>query len=202
MSIRPVSFQLAVDQHIRQCLGIFGASEFRFGLCAGTNLPYLLSAPVDIPERSPFVCVFGDPLAKDLSAANQIFERIQQRPDLDMTQALALETMAHFFRCSGCVEPDQAKRRACLERAQLLYTKLLKACGHSSMDSMLSDESFKTRLAIVTPVPDLAMISADGRRRIAHCFAGLALCALFLERSPIYFCSLVSAALAWDYSRN
>lgn len=195
-----------VDHNIRLCHRIFGDSEFRFGLCPATNLPYLLSAPLDIPLQSRFVCIFGDPLTKDLLAAKQILEEFEQSPpamiDVNQPQALALETMAHFFRCSGCMEADAERRKAHFEHAALLYNRVLQSCCHSSVNAMLSDSRIKTKFSIVTPVPELGAISPDGRRRMAHCFAGLALCALFNERAPIYFCSLASAALAWDCRRD
>jgi hypothetical protein len=145
-------------------------------------------------------------MAKDLAAASQIFKNFEHHPsamlDVKQPQALAIETIAHFFRCSGCTEPDVVKRKTCFERAKLLYTKVLRACCHSSVNAVLSDTVIKTKIGLVTPVPDIAVFSADGKRRIAHCFAGLALCALFGDRSPIYFCSLASASLAWDCPRK
>ena len=194
-------------QHIFRELG----SDYRFSISQATALPLLVSSPLHIPADRDFVCLFGPVLSKDLSRLQPLYARLEARalamqPDpsdpFDQQELFCVETMAHFFRQRATVEPEARLRRQLFDKAFALYRSALYACKHSSLTAILRDMgSMGEKITLVSPVPDIARFSTDGRRIGAHCFAGMALCALMGQKNPIFYAGLASAAVGWEALR-
>ena len=114
------------------------------------------------------------------------------------TQLSSIETIAHFFRRSAVLEADARKRATFFQRAMTLYTTVVLSFKQPAITLAVSCN--KTQLCMSYP-PGSSVASED-RRRISHCFAGMALCALMGERNPTLFFSYSSAALAWEPFRR
>jgi hypothetical protein len=50
-------------------------------------------------------------------------------------------------------------------------------------------------------MPDLHLVAPELRRRVAHCFGGMALCALMGYENPMLCFGLASAAVCWEPAR-
>ena len=192
-------------EHIFRTLGV----KYEFVISDCSKLPLLISAPVKIPKESMFVCLFGNTADKDLTAVQNMFKSLgpramRSKPDapelFEPHESLCIETMAHHFRQCAMMEPEPKMRRVLFAQAYALYRSVLYACAHPSVTSVAEDvKAMSKRILVVAPVANLESFSPDRRRSNAHCFAGMALCALMGKKNPVLFFGLSSAALAWEY---
>ena len=187
--------------------------KYEFAVSAASKLPLLIGAPLHIPADKDFVCLFGLPVDKDLSRVQSQFIHVEQRAlklkpnptpseQFNQQECLCIETMAHFYRQRAVLDGRADVRRQLFDKAFTLYRSVLYACSHSSLTSLVGDiVSMGKKITLVSPVPDLHKFSTEGRRRIAHCFAGMALCALMGTGNPVLFFGLSSAASGWEPER-
>jgi hypothetical protein len=186
---------------VHKCFHIFQGRTYQFALSDATHLPLLVDAPVELPYDSPFVCFYGNPMTRNLTVAHGLFEAIQLNNYRCFSgiQLSAIETIGHFFRHSAVLEADSKKRKVDFKRAMTLYTNVVQSYGQKSIRDAV--QCNKAQLCMTYPEPN-NVVPSDDRRRISHCFAGMALCALMGERSPTLFFSYSSAALAWEPFRR
>ena len=194
---------------------IFGRinMDIQFGVAPGTNVPLVIKAPLDIPEEASFVCFYGTPWKKDLSAMHSVFATIEPRvlslfdsparhDEFTGQQLLSIESAGHALRCAAAFEVDGDKRFVMFSKAYQIYEGFLLAVCHSSLRCIV--ESMRrdlTKITLFQPVSDMSRIPAAGRRMISHSLAGMAMCALMGSWSAIKFASLVSAAVVWEEGR-
>ena len=199
----PADNQDAILAEVYKCMHVFRKMDksYEFALSNATNLPLLVNAPVEIPRGSPFVCFYGNPMARDLAIANCMFNEIQSTHQKEFSgmQLSAIETVAHFFRHSAILEADVGEKECFFARAMTLYKTVVLSFRQKTITGAVA--SSKTQLCMSYPPPD-NFVAVEDRRRISHCFAGMALCALMGERSPMLFFSYSSAALAWEPFRR
>ena len=184
---------------------------YEFVICTASNLPLLIRSPVHIPVDRDFVCLFGSTLKKDLSAVKGLFAGLEKRAlevqpnpveHFNLTESLCIETMAHHFRQMGALEPDSEIRRSLFDKAYVLYRSTIYDFSHSSLTIAIENiKAMGKKISCIFPVPDMHLLSTEGRRRIAHCLAGMALCVLMGQHDPITFFGLSSAALSWEPER-
>jgi len=189
---------------------IFRSTGFniRFGMVTGTNLPIILSAPVEIPVESPYVCLFGSPREKDMSFVHGVFSRFEDRfltlndsppspIEFDMPQLLASESVGHALRCAGCFEADPVKRKRAFDKAYSIYEGVLLSVCHSALDTNIKTlRKGPTKVILFQPFATLSTdFSPDGRRLMSHCLAGMALCSLMGEGHSVKYVSLVSMSV-------
>ena len=194
-------------EHIFRELG----NQYQFSISGASKLPLLTSSPLHIPADRDFVCLFGPVLGRDLSVLALMYVPLEARalsmqPDpsepFEALEHLCVETMAHFFRQRATVEPDVGQRQRLFDKAFALYRSVLYSCKHPSLTAVVQDlRSVGEKIRLVCPVPDLPRFSAEGRRLIAHCFAGMALCALMGQQNPVLYASLSSASVGWEALR-
>ena len=195
-------------EHIFRELG----NQYQFSISTASNLPLLVSSPLHIPEDRDFLCLFGCALNKDLSIVQHLYSCLEQRAlsmkpntaDLfNQQECLCVETMAHFFRQRATVEPNANLRRQLFDKAYKLYRCVIYTCSHSSLTAIVEDvKSMSKKISLVCPVPDMHRFSSEGRRRVAHCLAGMALCSLMGCRDPMLCFGLSSAAVMWEPVRR
>ena len=199
----PADSQDDMLAEIHKCRHIFRTlgKTYDFTLSKATSLPLLVDAPTDLAPGSPFVCFYGNPLDKDLTVPNHVFQEIQSTNTkvFGPTQLSSIETIAHFFRYSAIVEPDARKRKQSFDRAMTLYKAVVMSFGQKTIANAVFCN--RAQLCMSYPTPD-SFVHAEGRRRISHCLAGMALIALMGERCPTLFFSFASSALAWEPSRR
>lgn len=200
------TIQLSADaedptlREIAKIKHLFPSGEFM--LCARSSLPLLSRGPVQIPNDRPFVCLFGNPFSKNLSAAHDVFRRLEARlmnPDEDFTleEMFCVETVAHKLRYRGVLSGNAAM----LSRASELYRAVLLAYSFTPLTSIVMDIPRMTnKVMMVTPAPGIEQFSVTARRGVVHCLAGMALCAL-MGRDVLGFFGLSSAALSWELGR-
>ena len=183
--------------HIFQTLG----KTYTFALANATNLPLLVDAPTELPLDHSFVCFFGNPMTRDLSVAQAVFKASQahHNKELNDTQLSAVETIGHLFRHTAVLKEDLDLRNMFFEQAMKHYKKVVLSFKQKTINDAVNCN--RSQLCMSYPAPS-NLISNEDRRRISHCFAGMALCALMGERSPTLFFSHCSAALAWEPFRR
>lgn len=193
--------QDAMLVEIHKCFHIFRTmgKDYEFGICKTTNLPLLVNAPPEIP--SPFVCFYGNPMTSDLSVAHAVFKSIQVDQDkvYNGAELSAIETLGHLFRHTAVIKEDPEMRKRFFDRAMTHYKKVVLSFKQKTLNEAVNCN--KSQCCMSYPVPN-SLVSNEDRRRISHCFAGMALCALMGERSPMLFFSYSSAALAWEPFRR
>jgi len=191
----------AIIAEVHKCLHIFRnmKKEYGFGLCKTTNLPLLVNAAPEI--RSPFVCFYGNPLTCDLTVAHSVFKSVQVKQDAvyNDTELSAIETIGHLFRYTAVLNEDPETRKKLFDRAMKHY----KTVALSFKQKLINDavNCNKSECCMFYPMPN-TLISNEDRRRLSHCFAGMALCALMGERAPMVFFSYSSAAISWEPFRR
>ena len=187
--------------------------EYKFSVSSASHLPLLTRAPLHIPADRDFVCLFGLPLEKDLSRVKIMFTHLEKRAlnlkpnpvsseQFNQYECLCIETMAHLFRHQAVLDDRPDVRRYLFDKAFNLYRSVLYACSHSSLTEVVCDiKAMSKKITLVSAVPDILEFSTEGRRRIAHCLAGMALCALMGTGNPVLFFGLSSAAFGWEQER-
>ena len=195
-SADPVMVEVFKCWHIFRSLG----SEYGFVICQASNLPLMVQAPLRIMTTSPFVCFFGNPMTKSLNYATITVERLQkskQREALSLDELLSVETVAHFFRHSAILETDADERRALFKKAMVLYKTALYECKLKPVRRLLGSARLSERFEL-QPVPGVAKVDTEVRRRISHCFAGMAVCTLMADGFITDFMPLAAASIVWD----
>jgi hypothetical protein len=168
-----------------------------------------LSAPSDIPADSPFSCVYGSAAVAD-PAIQSKFSLMKSRllslrdtpahaNEFSFTKLLVCETMGHFTRRAACFESDVALREQKFEEAYSIYEGVILSLCHSSLNESVLDVRKNPKKAIIfQPFEGLDTFTADARRLISHCFAGMAICVLVGELSVVKYISLSSEAVCME----
>jgi hypothetical protein len=190
-------------EHIFRELG----RTYRFGVVS--DLPALLRSPKH--SVGLFACDF--PMSAAMQTRFKALEArmlaMQPNPPasdglLRMSDLVCIETMAHHTRQRAVREEASAARRAELfHTAYVLYRSLLYAMSYDPLTSIAKDlpARMAKRFTVVTPIPDLHLVAPELRRRVAHCFGGMALCALMGYENPMQCFGLASAAVCWEPAR-
>ena len=191
---------------------IFRSLDFdiRFGINSDTGVPVIFKSQLEIPETSPFVCLFGSPWNKNMSKVRGLFTAIEERilslrktpashDEFNLTQLLTCESAGHVSRCAACFEKDPAKRKQMFEKAYDIYEGVILALCHSSLTfAVKSLRNGSKQVMLFQPFAEMESFSADSRRLVSNCFAGMAICSLIGDGCQIKFVSLVSAAVFHD----
>lgn len=213
MSLVLVDFASSPDLSAASCIFERIKMDIQFGVVPQTNVPLVVKAPLDIPKGKSFVCFYGAPWKKDLSAMHSVFGRIEKRvlslmesparnDEFTGQQMLSIESSGHALRCAAAFETDGNKRSIMLSKAYKIYEGALLAMCHASLKSIVKTmRKDLTKLMLFQPVSDMSKVPADWRRMISHCLAGMAMCELVGSLSAIKFASLVSAAVVWEEKR-
>jgi len=123
-------------------------------------------------------------------------------PLLSLEECGCIETMAHHLRRTALLESSQAIRKDLFHTAYILYRSFLFACSYPPLTAIVKDlPSMVKKPTLITPIPKLHTIPAELRRRVAHCFGGMALCALMGYQNPVLCYGIASAAVGWEPSR-
>lgn len=196
-------------EHIFRSLGL----SFEFGLCEESKMPVLINTALDFP--SEYLCFFSsDPYSRNLDPIRLSFDLIAHRVlnrweylpesgEFNGLQMLAAETVAHEIRYKAMLEPDAVKRRQMCTVAFNIYEFVLLCFRHGGIRHVLQNkDAMRAKPMTFNPVSDLHAYEECFRRGISHCFAGMAMCALVGERSPLLFLGLASAALSWNSEKS
>jgi hypothetical protein len=194
--------------------------DIAFGIASESRLPLILSAPSDIPERSPYVCLFGNPSEKDLSLVFRTYASIKNRlfsfrespagPDeFASHHFLSCETVGHATRWKAYFEADRVKREQIFEEAFRIYEGVIYATCHSSLIDFVESvrkkkncaEGRKKSSILFQPPPDMTAVSPDWCRMLSHSFVGMALCSL-MTGEYASFVTLASAGLCYEKRRG
>ena len=190
--------------------------DIRFAVVSETNIPIISSAPTEIPEGSPFICLYGCPVGRDLAPVTGIFSNIKERllsfktaaarPDeFSNTQFLSCETVAHSTRLIACFEKDPERRAYLFQESYNIYEGLILASCHSSLIDMVRQISQTKKgsgkAILFQPIPDMGRVNSDWRRMLSHSFAGMALCSFLGFCDQRKYVSLVSASLCCEATR-
>jgi hypothetical protein len=188
--------------------------EIRFGIISETCVPIIVNSKLAIPEASPYVCLFGSPWKRDMSGVCRLFNGIEKRllslittpahhEDFEWPQLLTSESTGHVLRCVACFELDPVKRKQTFEKAYAVYEGIILALCHSSLTFVVKAVRKGSKQAtLFQPFAEMESFSADSRRLISNCFAGMAICSLIGEGCPIKFVSLVSAAVFHEVAHS
>jgi hypothetical protein len=194
--------------------------DISFGIASESRLPLVLRAPSDIPERSPYVCLFGNPSEKDLSFVFRTYASVKDRlfsfrespagPDeFASHHFLSCETVGHATRWKAYFEADRVKREQIFEEAFGIYEGVVYATCHSSLIDFVKSIQKKncdgrrkqtSSSILFQPPPDMTAVSPDWCRMLSHSFVGMALCSLMTGKYA-NFVSLVSAGLCYEKRR-
>ena len=179
-------------EHIFNELG----RAYQFGISEESNLPMLATSPDD--SVGVFTSFARDPLPN-------IMEELARLEALPMLQADDLQTaevLAHGIRSFALLVASPTDRAALFGRANALYRSILVACPHPSLLAVIDDaRTMSRKFVVVSPVPDMLSIPAVIRRLVAHCLAGMALCALMGQSNPSLCFGFASAAVSWEPER-
>lgn len=203
-----------IEQEIYKCTYMLRTDHFQasFGLFHGSQLPVLMSSPVDIPPHTDCVCFYGRPWERTFPNAFSVFDtlwksRIQHfathppGPDeFSQHEVLAMETVAHVYRARACAERDEGLRFELFDTAYRIYVSVCLAMGHKSATSVIEQlKLIRNKMTLFLPAPDIRQCSSSARRIISHSFAGMAVCALMgRQQSPLHFGCIASAAVNWE----
>ena len=195
--------------------------DIRFGLVVATHIPIIMSAQSDIPEASPFICLYYDSSSYITNGSvpiipafhSRIFKQVEKRllslretpaqaDEFSITQLLVCETVGHLTRRAACFEPDIAIQKQKFERAYNIYEGVILSICHSSLNESIHTIRKGPKKAIIfQPFEGLNTFTPDARRLISHCLAGMAICVLMSERSTNKYISLASEAVCVEVKR-
>ena len=190
---------------VSQCKQIFLVlgDGYEFGICPVSGYPIPVRVQLELDETNAYVCLYGNPMKKDLSAQYAVLEHIQKTKPVPQKftsqQLFSIETVAHYFRYFAILNHDPRNTKTYFNKAYKLYKSALLHCGVDSITQMVSSGEKKAiRVAPTAPV----QLPAELHRHISHSFAGMALCALMSDGShPEIFFNMASSALAWERNR-
>jgi len=179
-----------------------------------------MSAQSDIPEASPFICLYdyssyitNGPVPIIPAFHSRIFKQVEKRllslsetpaqaDEFSITQLLVCETVGHLTRRAACFEPDIAIQKQKFERAYNIYEGVILSICHSSLNESIHTIRKGPKKAIIfQPFEALNTFTPDARRLISHCLAGMAICVLMSERSTNKYISLASEAVCIEAKR-
>ena len=187
-------------EHIFRELG----RTYTFGVVS--DLPVLLRSPKH--SVGLFACEF--PMSGAMQKRFKTLEArlLAMRPGavgalLRIEDFLCVETLAHQVRQRAMREEAPALRTELLDTAYLLYQSVLYAMSYEPLTSIVNNmrARMEKRYTLVTPIPDLHLVVPELRRRVSHCFGGMALCALMGYENPMLCFGLASAAVCWEPAR-
>ena len=177
--------------------------RYEFGISPASGYPVPVRVQLDLEETNPYVCLYGNPMKKDLSAQHAVLEHIQKTkpvpPKFTLQQLYSIETIAHFFRYFAILNHDPKITRTYLNKAYTLYKSALLHCGVEIIPQMVLSSEKK----VITVTPTVRMqLPVELHRHISHSFAGMALCSLMANGSQTgVFFNMTSSALAWERNR-
>lgn len=186
-----------------------GIRTIEFRKCDASNLTFAIKNPPSLTPIGAYCFYACPPLPKPEPYLKHVFSTIRPRleqllvkpamPDEFIgNEVLACESLGHEARIKASVESDPERRKRLLRRAEFMYEAALRMVGHRTVLLMLDRMIRHPDEVYVVRVNDSAdSMSHYLKRLITSSFAGLAICAMYLNDFP-RFGSCASLAAGWD----